>query len=283
MKIDSVNAFITEYFKIDREEGYVLFVRGEKEEHENFLPRVYQPGFSFIEHEDSIFKEAIATFPSEMLAQKTTVEKLILMQHYSFPTRLLDITRNPLVALFFACYTEQDRDGAKDDGKVYVFKVPEKEIKFCDSDTVSIIANLCKHPASFSVGGIKRDCTDPKERELFNDENEIIYLVNEIREEKPYFEAQINYADLNSVVCLHPRMNNPRIIRQDGYFFVFGIDDEKRKPAKIQDEWQLRTITIPKEYKDDIMRQLDMLNINERFLFPDFQHFVYSINEKYRK
>jgi hypothetical protein len=237
------------------------------------------------------------------------------------------------VALFFACYTEQDRDGAKDDGKVYVFKVPEKEIKFCDSDTaailsleifqaekpvnnvllrfypndcllfntyfanlrryffklriagdtVSIIANLCKHPASFSVGGIKRDCTDPKERELFNDENEIIYLVNEIREEKPYFEAQINYADLNSVVCLHPRMNNPRIIRQDGYFFVFGIDDEKRKPAKIQDEWQLRTITIPKEYKDDIMRQLDMLNINERFLFPDFQHFVYSINEKYRK
>jgi len=33
------------------------------------------------------------------------------MQHYGIPTRLLDITSNPLVALFFACIEFPKVDG----------------------------------------------------------------------------------------------------------------------------------------------------------------------------
>lgn len=104
------------------------------------IPNLYYPPNRFYENEDKIFKEVISLFPEETLAQRSTVEKLFLMQHYRFPTRLLDISKNPLVDLFFACFADKGRESSlKEDGVVYVYAVPTEEIKFSDSDTVSIL------------------------------------------------------------------------------------------------------------------------------------------------
>lgn len=40
------------------------------------------------------------------------------MQHYGLPTRLMDVTESPLVALYFACIGDKEK---KCDGEVFIF------------------------------------------------------------------------------------------------------------------------------------------------------------------
>ena len=45
-------------------------------------------------------------------------DTLVKMQHFGLPTRLLDMTTNPLVALYFACENENEMAS---DSIVYIF------------------------------------------------------------------------------------------------------------------------------------------------------------------
>ncbi len=68
---------------------------------------------------------------------KSHKEILSMMQHYGVPTRLLDVTTNALVALYFTCASNFDKDGV-----VYVMNVEKSAIKQFDSDAISILSSL---------------------------------------------------------------------------------------------------------------------------------------------
>jgi hypothetical protein len=76
-------------------------------------------------------------------------------------------------------------------------------------------------------------------------------------------------------------MNNPRIIRQDGLFFLFGCKGTKKACADFRQEWIVDRLTIPAGAKEHLQGELETMNINEFFLFPDFLHLFNELDKKY--
>lgn len=73
------------------------------------LMRKKMPIISTLEHDLSV--EFNSEMPDIFKSLNSNFEKLASMQHYGIPTRFLDFTLNPLIALFFACEKGRSKDG----------------------------------------------------------------------------------------------------------------------------------------------------------------------------
>ena len=70
------------------------------------------------DHEGPMLNELALRRPEDFSESGSALSWWVLAQHHGLPTRLLDLSRNPLVALFHACDPEVSWD---DDGLVHVF------------------------------------------------------------------------------------------------------------------------------------------------------------------
>lgn len=75
----------------------------------------------YLDNEQQMISMASYRKPDEFLACRNHIELLSKLQHYGIPTRLLDATRNALVALYFACQPVTDKSYSNE-GVVYIFK-----------------------------------------------------------------------------------------------------------------------------------------------------------------
>lgn len=272
MPIKSIAEFINHLQLIKIRKDYEIYFRGHSNKLFAPIPSIYR-NKNLLENENVIFKEFILKTPSDFLNEKTALEKLVKMQHYGLPTRILDITSNPLVALYFACIGNNSPKNKKD-GQVLAFKIPRRDIKYYDSDTVSIIANLAKRNKNFKIEDIRNLGLDK-----FNQQDEIAYLLHEIKEEKSYFQNIINENDIERVVAVKVKQSNSRIIKQSGAFLLFGINGNKYNPATIPINWIANLsysgvdFDVDANHKNEILDELNVLGINESTLFPelDFQ------------
>lgn len=74
-------------------------------------------------NEAEMYYDILSLKPDAFQNDKTVYERLITMQHYGMPTRLMDITRNPLVAIFFACNNWECKNN---DGVIFTFSPKNK-------------------------------------------------------------------------------------------------------------------------------------------------------------
>ena len=253
-----------------------IFYRGHSDKNYQVTPSIYRKKEWFT-NESRVIREIIGRCPNEFQHMNTSFEKLVKMQHYDLPTRLLDITENPLVALYFACLGDSETDG-----ELLFFRVPKDKVRYYDSDRVTILSNLAWSDSNFEI--LPKFSRNAKA--FHKEDNEYaLKLMHDIRQEKPHFTENINPEDIGSVVCVKPKMDNQRVIRQDGAFFLFGIDGNKHSSASINDEWfykpNEKRYIIKREDKTSILKQLESIGISQAKLFPEIDMVSQFIKNTY--
>lgn len=94
-----------------------LFYRGQASTEFKLIPsigRLVKEGQEqvLLQYEKAIFDDFKRKYSMYTdVRPKNDMEFLFLAQHYGLPTRLLDWTYNPLIALYFACCSDMDKDG----------------------------------------------------------------------------------------------------------------------------------------------------------------------------
>ena len=258
---NTVGTFIDHVLSMSND-GREVFYRGHSNRTKyrlepSILRRDEKGNYIYRDSEDRLYRELLVSNSIDFQGDYYTLDRLVRMQHYSLPTRLLDITSNPLIALYFACKSERN---SCEVGEVVVFSMGLDQIKYFDSDTASCIANLArlnktsKDELNFSSLDVRK----------FNRQKPVKQLLHFIKEEKPFFEPKLDPRNLKSVVCVKGKHTNSRIAFQSGAFLLFGEDVTLGEEGNTEISVQRIAVTN----KEVVLKQLDQLNINESTVFP---------------
>lgn len=255
-----------------------FFFRGQANSEWDIIPGIFRG--NMLAFESELIHMAYLRNPSEFRNLGTDFERLTKLQHYGLPTRLLDVTSNPMVALYFACQPHKESRKDADDEKEYseptdgaVFH----QRAYCKGyDELEIV--LISHLAGLDIHG---DMT-------------LDYFLGELEEKGIYSSKaaetcrKMNYRSLieslqNNYFVIS-NLNNERLIRQSGAFLVCGqynitIDQTsignsvlQKANGGLRAEFDDMYFRIPHDKKKEILEELDFYNINEGALFPELEH-----------
>lgn len=258
--------------------------RGQRNAGWKDTPGLFRPDLAKLaQNEKRAVRDLVSVHPGEFTDDETMFDRLVRMQHFGLPTRLMDVSQNPLVALYFA--TDPGPSGEESDGAVTAFAIPEGREKYFDSDSVSCLANLANMTTKEKEEIVRlrqlrlKGTTRKAEIARVNGEDVYKRLHQFIRSEKPHFLPIIDPIDLFKPYYVHPKMSNRRILSQAGGFIIHGLEP----PRKIDFAHPIveTKVVIPKDSKESLRKSLELLGISDSTLFPELDRAANRIRMTY--
>ena len=292
---------LKEHYKSNQlNETPIFYFRGESKDDWYLTPNVMRQsendGGSLRDVEGTMLIDLRSRRAEEFSAASSALDQMVMAQHYGLPTRLLDVTRNPLVALFHASRKRKECPGPN--GRLHVFAVPRVLVKPFNSDTISIIsnfANLRRSEQNLILGKTseetKGDVDPGYDAEwqpgcLYDLAMNRLYQF--IRLEKPSFQERMNPKDLLSVFIVEPRQSFERIRAQSGAFLISALHERLEETA-IR-EWcddltiyHHYTLSVPSGSKRAIEADLATFNITYETMLPGLDQAAKAVMGNYQK
>lgn len=267
-----------------------LFYRGEEECFPTVTSGLYllklDNGKTVSQTEFSLLEAAKTKFPEIMKDCNDNIEMLVKFQHFGMPTRLLDVTSNHFVALYFACQNYKKYQSCP------VRKPADGRVLICTRGITpySFIQSLGVILDKYGLLKIERlaKYIMLSDYKIGTDLRETIIKLSTIIARPLLFRAP---------------QSNKRIKAQDGAFILtpshmlnnYSMEDLSRRnhhelirSEVIDNEFgNLRTmfddreIIIDAKSKETIIDELDKIGINEATLFPDTEHQMHYLKDHY--
>lgn len=289
-EITSLEKYISAVMSMKQEQDalglgdYQWFFRGQSNAAWPVIPNVFRGNKLNIEY--AMIQNAIRQNPFEFRTL-TEFETLTKLQHYGLGTRLLDVTLNPLVALYFATAPKVEYQPGKDKrfkqeemaGAIFYKHSPWHSVNelcvkiamtlpFIQIDDTMTVETLLSNLSHNKV-------IDDSEYGLLS-ENDYSLFIEYIQ--KSYF-----------IVSTH---SNERLIRQSGAFVLptalriqnnsvrVGDRQVQKSYMPLNGEFDENYFVIPSKYKAQIREDLDFFNINEATMFPELEHQMEYLQQK---
>lgn len=251
----------------------VPLFRGQANEAFLLLPSLARPITSessedFIHEERNLIEMAKFRLPNIFQDNMRPLERLALLQHYGIPTRLLDVTENAFVALYFACCSEIDANG-----EVIVFKNNETDIT-----NYPIVDAICDS-YRFAIGGTYFHT-------FFDNVNLQPYFLEQKLSNKICFTTNAAKSKWIHECCQKPffvyaPIHSRRQQAQRGRYLLFANDSCRISSSeycfhsrimplsKGDDDLIIARIQIPSSFKKQYIKDLEAFGISKDTLFCD--------------
>lgn len=292
-EVSSFTGFMTELIKfknkVEEENGKCeFFFRGQGCAKWGIQPSINRQSVEVLKNSNEFYNDLIIEMGDPNLIQMRKTSLLAYFQHYQVPTRLLDITSNPLDALYFAV----EKDSCTD-CKVFFFAVKPEKIKKDTNHTaqMKVALNWMKQETiqHFKVA-MKEIVEDPKlserRKERKISKNDAIKnfqaQLNNVTFPREYTKMRDVYETITKPQFVRFAKESIRMKGQQAAFilpsYVTGYEDkidemnEELNIENLDECMEIFECTIAGSKKAEIRNDLQLFGINSGLVYPDIEH-----------